>query len=51
LEISGLLNALVVLIPRKTSLVPIGKEVGWVPEIVWRLHRKEKVLAHFGETS
>jgi len=42
MEVSGLLNALVALIPRKTSLVPNGKEFGWVLEIVWRLHGKKK---------
>jgi hypothetical protein len=28
--------------PVKESLIPIGQEAGWTPELVWTLWRREK---------
>jgi hypothetical protein len=34
--------------PRKTVLLPVNKESGWVPKLAWMLWRKEKSLAPTG---
>jgi hypothetical protein len=45
MEVSGHLHKLAALLLGKESLVPTGQEVGWDPELVWTLWKREKTLA------
>jgi hypothetical protein len=45
MEVSGQINAPLVLPPGIELLVPIGQETGWAPELGWTLWNREKSLA------
>jgi hypothetical protein len=51
MEVSGQLHAPVALPPRKEPLVPIEYEVGWSPEPVWTIWRRENSLRYRDSTS
>jgi hypothetical protein len=46
LEVSGKLHALAALPSGKEPQVPIGYEVGWTPEAVWTIWRRENSLPY-----
>jgi hypothetical protein len=46
LEVSGQLHAPAALPPRKEPPVPIGEEVGWTSEPVWKSWRRENSWPH-----
>jgi hypothetical protein len=48
LKVSGQLHAPVALTPRKEPPVPIGEEVGWIPEPVWTTWSGDKSLVPAG---
>jgi hypothetical protein len=45
MEVNGQLHALASLSLGKKVSVPIGWEVGWTPQLVWMLRKREKFLS------
>jgi hypothetical protein len=46
MEVNGQFHAPAALPPGKEPGLPIGREAGWAPGLVWTLCRRRKSLAH-----